>query len=115
MLGRWRTLFVYFAAGIGSTAFAALTLSANETLVGASGAIFGLVGAQIVLLARGWRRGRSRLAQQRLLTLGLVIVLQAMFDLATPEVSGAAHMAGLVIGAVAAVLVMVGRARPEVA
>lgn len=115
MLGRWRTLLIYFAAGIGSAAFVALSLSANETLVGASGAIFGLVGAQIVLLARGLRRRRSRLAQQRLITLGLVILLQVLFDLATPEVSGAAHMAGLVTGALVASLVMLGRARPDAA
>lgn len=113
MLGRWRTLVVYFAAGIGSAAFAALSLPADEPLVGASGAIFGLVGAQIVLLAGGWRRRRSRLAQQRLVTLGLVILLQVLFDLATPEVSGAAHMAGLVIGALVTALVTRGRARPE--
>jgi rhomboid protease GluP len=115
MLGRWRTLAIYLAAGVGSAAFVAVSMPRDEVLVGASGAIFGLVGAQIVLLAQGLRRRRSRLAQQRLVTLGLVILLQVLFDLATPEVSGAAHMAGLVVGAAAAALVMLGRARPEVA
>ena len=66
-----------------------------------------------MLLARGWRRRRSGHAQQRLLNLGLIILLQVAFDLATPEVSGSAHMAGLVIGGLAAALVMIRRPPPE--
>jgi rhomboid protease GluP len=111
MLGRWRTLVVYFAAGIGSAPLVAAAMPPDETLVGASGAIFGLVGAQMALLARGWRHRRSRQARQRLATLGVIVLLQALFDLATPEVSGAAHIAGLAIGAVAAALVSLGRRR----
>jgi rhomboid protease GluP len=113
MLGRWRTLVIYFAAGLGSAAFVLESLPSDTVMVGASGAIFGLVGAQIALLGEAWRRHRSRHAGQRLFNLGLIILLQIAFDLATPEVSGGAHAAGLVTGLAAAVLVMLGHLRPE--
>ena len=70
----------------------------EEVLVGASGAIMGLVGATGALLALGWRRERSRLAVRRLRGIVLVVVLQTAFDLTTPQVSFAAHAAGLLIG-----------------
>lgn len=82
-------------------------------LVGASGAIFGLVGAQLVLLAQGWRRLRSRFARLRLANLGLIVLLQAAIDLSTPEISFAAHAAGLLLGLAATALAVPGRTRRE--
>jgi rhomboid protease GluP len=106
MLGHWRTLALYLAAGVGSSA-AVLAITAagwadERMLIGASGAIFGLVGAQLVLLADGWRNLGSRLAARRLSNMASIVVLQVMFDLMTPEVSMGAHMFGLLIGIVAA-------------
>jgi rhomboid protease GluP len=111
-LGRWRTLFIYVAAGLGSATFVVQTLPPDAVMVGASGAIFGLVGALVALLVRSWRR-RSPQAGRGLLNLGLVILLQVASDFATPEVSGSAHAAGFVIGLAAAALVMSGRRQPR--
>jgi rhomboid protease GluP len=106
MLGHWRTLALYLAAGVGSSAMVLFITTAGwvdeRMLIGASGAIFGLVGAQIVLLADGWRSVGSKLAGQRLTNMASIVVLQVAFDLMTPEVSMAAHMFGLLIGAAAA-------------
>jgi rhomboid protease GluP len=106
MLGHWRTLALYLAAGVGSSAVVlAITVAGwidERMLIGASGAIFGLVGAQLVLLADGWRNLGSKLAARRLSNMASIVVLQVMFDLMTPQVSMGAHMFGLLIGAAAA-------------
>ena len=101
-LGRTRYAAVYLVAGVGSMA-AVLGLihwgwMREEVLVGASGAIMGLVGATGALMAVGWRRERSGLAARRLRGIVLIVVLQAVFDLMTPQVSFAAHAAGLLVG-----------------
>ena len=101
-LGRARYAAVYLVTGIGSmaavVAFIHWGWMREEVLVGASGAIMGLVGATGALLLVGWRRERSGLAARRLRRVVLVVVLQVAFDLTTPQVSFAAHAAGLVIG-----------------
>ena len=118
MLGHWRTLALYLAAGVGSSTVILLFTMAGwmeeRMLIGASGAIFGLVGAQLVLLADGWRNEGSKLAAQRLMNMALIVVMQVMFDLMTPEVSMGAHMFGLLIGIVAALALkkQPGGARP---
>lgn len=118
MVGRWRMLLVYFGSGLGSMAFVlALILSglmADELVVGASGAILGVVGAEVALLARGWRRLGSRLAARRLAAMGALVGFQVIFDLTTPQVSFAAHAGGFVIGAcLMALLMAVGWVEPK--
>lgn len=118
IMGHWRMLLVYLGSGVGSMAAVLLIIRqgymGNELLVGASGAIFGLVGAQAVLLGHGWRRLGSRLAAQRLIGIGLIVVLQVIFDLTTPEVSFTAHAFGLVVGLCLTALLVVGAdMRPE--
>jgi rhomboid protease GluP len=115
MVGHARVLVIYLAAGFGSTAGVLLLIEVGwmpaEALVGASGAIFGLVGAQTVLFAQGWRRLRSRLAVQRLRMLGAIILMQTVFDLLTPEVSWSAHLWGLAVGAAVTAVLTIGRVR----
>ncbi len=101
-LGRARYAAVYLVAGIGSMAavlgFTRWGWVSAAVLVGASGSIMGLVGATGALLAVDWRRERSGLAARRLRGVVLIVVLQTAFDLMTPQVSFAAHAAGLLIG-----------------
>jgi rhomboid protease GluP len=118
MVGRWRMLLVYFGCGLGSMAIVlALILSglmADELVVGASGAILGVVGAEVALLARGWRRLGSRLAARRLMAMGVLVGVQVVFDLTTPQVSFAAHASGFVIGVcLMALLMVVGWVEPK--
>jgi len=64
-------------------------------LVGASGCIMGIVGAWAGFLLRHrhlWQ------AKQRLLNILLIIAIQIVFDIFTPEVSTSAHLCGLVTG-----------------
>ena len=112
---RWRARYaaVYFVAGVGSMTavvyFIRWGWMRAEMLVGASGAIMGLVGAMGALLALRWRRERSGLAARRLRGVVFIVALQVAFDLMTPEVSLAAHAAGALIGFVSAVLLMTVR------
>lgn len=108
-MGRVRYGIVYLAGGIGSMGavvwFIRRGWMREELLVGASGAIMGLIGAYGALLALGWRRERSGLAARRLRGVALIVVAQAVFDVTNPQVSFAAHMSGLAWGALLTVLV----------
>jgi membrane associated rhomboid family serine protease len=92
VLGHVRFLALYFACLLAGS-FGALLLSpANQPTVGASGAVFGLMGAAFVIQhARGmdpWRSG-----------LGAVIALNLVLSFLIPNVSIGAHIGGLVAGA----------------
>jgi len=99
MIGTVRFAACYLISGIGSTAgVIALTMVKiirPAELVGASGCIMGIVGAWAGFLLRHrhvWQ------AKQRLLNILLIIVIQIVFDISTPEVSTSAHLCGLVTG-----------------
>jgi rhomboid protease GluP len=102
-LGRRRYLLIYLVSGLGAALTVLLTsfliLSNNQQLlVGASGAIMGLVGATGAILWRGWRIEKSRIASRRLVIIVAIVVLQVVFDLMTPQVSFTAHLAGFITG-----------------
>ncbi len=105
-LGRTRFFVFYFATILASMGFCLWYMhtvaDSPSLLVGASGAIMGLVGASAVLLRRGWKEERSRIARRRLVLFAIVIVLQLTFDYVTPQVSIQAHASGLVFGVLAA-------------
>jgi rhomboid protease GluP len=64
-------------------------------LIGASGAIMGIVGAWAGFLLRN-RHAPN--AKQRLGNVVMIVVIQIAFDLSTPQVSMSAHLCGLVAG-----------------
>jgi membrane associated rhomboid family serine protease len=88
-LGRARFLLLYLASGLAGSA-GALIASPNAVTVGASGAIFGILGAALVL------------ERQRLYVLGgsalTIIVINIVFTLAVPGISIGGHIGGLIGG-----------------
>ncbi|PTR25689.1 membrane associated rhomboid family serine protease [Rhodococcus sp. OK519] len=97
VLGRSRYLAVYMISLLGGSASALMFESAGAFTAGASGAIFGIMGAQAVLLLR-----MRRSATPVLTVIGLNVVI----SLTVPGISLWGHMGGLVAGAAAtAVLV----------
>jgi membrane associated rhomboid family serine protease len=98
-IGSIRFCVCYLVSGIGSTAgvvlLAQLHLIRATFLVGASGAVMGIVGAWagFLLLHRDAFRARQRLSN-----VVMIVVVQIVFDLSTPQVSMAAHLCGLVTG-----------------
>ncbi|MDQ2824883.1 MAG: rhomboid family intramembrane serine protease [Verrucomicrobiota bacterium] len=98
-IGAVRFCACYLIAGIGSSAgVVMLTLVGvihPARLVGASGCVMGIVGAWAGFLLR---HRYVPLAKQRLRNVAMIVVIQIVFDLSTPQVSMAAHLCGLFTG-----------------
>ncbi len=86
-LGRTRFLALFFVTGIG--AVVGVDFFAHEEVVGASGAIFGVLGALVVFA----RRMGLRIAQ-----LYVVIVLNLAIGYFVPQIAWQAHVGGLIVG-----------------
>lgn len=91
LMGSPRMLLIYFASGIaGSLASATFT---QQPSVGASGAIFGLLGALIAFLLR--RRG-ALTPQGKSILMQLVgwAAINVFFGFSTPGIDNSAHLGG---------------------
>jgi membrane associated rhomboid family serine protease len=105
-IGRMKFVAIYFTALL-SGSFGALLLSPLSPTVGASGAVFGLMGAAVVVMrARGidpWQSG-----------IGPLILLNLLLTLTVANISIGGHIGGLIGGAAAAyLLVDLGARRPS--
>jgi membrane associated rhomboid family serine protease len=100
-VGTPRYLFLYFAS-LFAGSFGALVLSGPYVLTaGASGAIFGIAGAGLVIaLQRG--------ADQIVRSIGMLLVINFVFDLSDPEISLGGHIGGLIGGAFCAAVIVAG-------
>jgi membrane associated rhomboid family serine protease len=104
MIGRLRFGLIYAVSLLGG-AFAVMAFSPNTPTVGASAAVFGLMGAAIIAMReRGidpWQSG-----------LGIILVLNLGITFLNPSISKAGHVGGLVAGLIAGYLLfMVGERR----
>ncbi|MGI8794274.1 MAG: rhomboid family intramembrane serine protease [Acidimicrobiales bacterium] len=95
-LGRLRFAIVYFAGLLAGSA-GALLLSYNASTAGASGAVFGIMGALFVGQRRlgvdPWRNG-----------IGGLLVINLVFTFAIPNISIGGHLGGLLGGSLAGYL-----------
>ncbi|MGH3002016.1 MAG: rhomboid family intramembrane serine protease [Gaiellaceae bacterium] len=91
VIGRWRFVLLYIGSGIAGSA-GAIWLSPNSVTVGASGAIFGILGALFVLERRRHIATGGQIV-------GL-IVLNLVFTFALSNISVGGHLGGLVAGVV---------------
>jgi membrane associated rhomboid family serine protease len=92
VLGRSRFLAVYLVSLLGGSAAVMLFSPANSLVAGASGAVFGLMGALFVIA----RRLRAPMGQ----IVGLVAV-NLVISVVVPGISIVGHLGGLVVGAAA--------------
>jgi membrane associated rhomboid family serine protease len=97
-IGTPRFLAIYFISLLAGS-FGALLLDPNSLTVGASGAIFGLMAA-VLVVARG--RGIDELATQ----FGLFIVLNLALTFSISNISIGGHLGGLIMGGLAALLLV---------
>ena len=96
--GRARFLSLYLVSMFGGS-FGVMLLSPNSATVGASGAVFGLMGAMVLVhRATGGSLWRSPLA--------VVLMLNLAFTLLIPRVSIGGHFGGLAAGAVMGALML---------
>ncbi|HUJ58464.1 MAG TPA: rhomboid family intramembrane serine protease [Kofleriaceae bacterium] len=100
LLGSWRTAAIFAVSGIAG-AVASYLASPAGVSAGASGAIFGLLGAVFVELT--WHRARHRTAWNRGVwgSIAVVTVAQIGIGFMYPAIDEWAHGAGLLIGALA--------------
>jgi membrane associated rhomboid family serine protease len=101
-LGRVRFAIVYAAALMGGS-LGALVMSPDDLTVGASGAIYGLMGALIVLYRN---RGISLMQSG----LGITLIINFVITLAVPNISLGGHVGGLA-GGLATTFVIIEGAR----
>ena len=88
-LGRGRFLMIYFVSALAGSA-GALVFSANKPTVGASGALFGLLGAALILeRQRNFVLGGSALA---------LIVINLILSFTLNNISVGGHIGGLIGG-----------------
>ncbi len=97
-IGRVRFLLVYFSALVAGSA-GAMVLQPDGFHGGASGAVFGLMGAAFV----GYRvRGINPFATG----IGTLLVLNLFITFAIPGISIGGHLGGVIAGAISALVVM---------
>jgi rhomboid protease GluP len=105
-IGSVRFAIYYLLAGLGSSAGVLLLnffgWTRSEQLVGASGCVMGVVGVWAGFLLR---HRNDPMASRRLKNILLIVAVQTAFDLATPQISMAAHLSGLATGVVLGLLV----------
>lgn len=89
-------LAIYLVAGLaGSVAW--YILGDEVPSVGASGAIFGLIGAEAAFYVRN-RRLFGQFGRQRLGNLAVLIGINLVFGFTIPNINNIAHLGGLVAG-----------------
>ena len=96
MVGHLRFLLIYFVTGIVSI-IASFLLMPGEVSVGASGAIFGLVGAYSLFILLH-RRALPRSGIPAILWLVIVIGANLSIGLFIPNIDNYAHLGGLLSG-----------------
>ena len=89
LLGRWRFLALYLVSGLAGSALILVAAPYTATL-GASGAIFGLLGALLVIQRRRGGQLGPILA---------IVVVNLVATFSIPGISWQAHIGGLVAGA----------------
>jgi rhomboid protease GluP len=104
LVGRWRLLLVYLLSGVTGNVLSLWWHTRGVNGVGASGAIFGLYGLLLALVATGARH-LTRPQRLALLVNTLFITATSLaYGLQQPTVDNAAHLGGLLLGLVAGVV-----------
>ncbi len=93
---------VYLVAGIMGNVISYLT--GPNPGVGASGAVFGILGAFSVYLLLN-RRLLGHMGRQQLTSIAVIVVINIVFGLATTGIDNAAHFGGLLAGGFVAWLI----------
>ncbi|MFC4138288.1 MULTISPECIES: rhomboid family intramembrane serine protease [unclassified Microbacterium] len=92
MLGRWRYLTLYILSGLGGSVMVAC-LDPGQATVGASGAIFGLMAALLIV---------GRHLGANVTGILVILVINFVYGLFIGGISWQAHLGGMLVGALVA-------------
>jgi len=95
ILGRWRFLALYLISIVGGSIAVMWLASPIQVVVGASGGAFGLMAAFLIIL---------RSIGANTTTMAGVIAINLVFTFMNPSISWEAHVGGLALGAVVALV-----------
>jgi rhomboid protease GluP len=102
--GSARSLATYILAGMASLTCVLVLMQAGvlpaAVLMGASGAIYGLIGLETARRLRNWNATRTTADFMQVFALASVLALGALIDLSVPQISFTAHISGLIAGLV---------------
>ena len=114
VLGRVRFFCLYFLSGVGagvaSLVYNMMGSADPSVSAGASGAIFGLSGALLILVIRG-NRGRRSTEVIRYL---IYMALSLYSGFVDPSIDHMAHLGGFIFGALLCFLMTLGKKRMKV-
>jgi membrane associated rhomboid family serine protease len=103
-IGHWRFLLLYLASGLAGSA-GALVWSPNALTIGASGALFGVLGALLVLERKGHLATEGQIA-------GLIVINLVFTLVFANYISVGGHIGGLIGGILAMLILTTVRGRP---
>ena len=107
-LGHIKYLILYIVSGVGGNVISVLydrAQGVNTYSVGASGAVFGVMGALIVLIIKG--RKKLRTGSSMLVRAGFAVFYAVYAGFRTPYTDNAAHLGGLAFGIALGVLLTI--------
>lgn len=98
MFGTRRFVFIYFVTGIAASITSMLRMPPDAFSVGASGAIFGILGAFIFSVKRSPRYRNLASARGLVAQCVFWIIANILIGLRIPQIDNAAHIGGLAAG-----------------
>ncbi len=98
LYGRRNYFFLYLLCGIGGSALS-IIWHPNQLGVGASGAIFGIAGALLPALKFQKNPRVASALRGSYRSVGLFVIYNLLFGAAVPFIDNAAHLGGLITGA----------------
>ena len=101
MFGTRRFVLIYFVTGLAAsvtTLLRYMVLQQDGSSVGASGAIFGILGAFIFSVRRSPRWRNERWARRVVEQVIFWIAVNLVIGLSVPQIDNAAHIGGLIAG-----------------
>ena len=101
MLGKGRYIALYLISGFGGSVAVALLADPRQPVVGASGAIFGLIGAYFII---------NRHLGGNSVQLLVLVAINLVYGFVVPGIAWQAHVGGIIAGAVVALIYVRTRA-----
>lgn len=100
VFGRKKYLIIYLMAALGGSIFSYI-FSPYSISVGASGAIFGLLGAMLIFGIKH----RDKIGKSYMMNIVQVIIINIIIGVSLSNIDNFAHLGGLIVGGVTALIV----------